>query len=152
MCLVEPAIQTCFSTLRAYEGLGKPRYRSMVQGACGPSRLISQQPEADGNRTNWAAKGQSKQSKRELDEKVLLALKPVELQSRGTRWLKWGLIGVAGTSLTVATLLVCNTSITQRLGMLRMMNWLSSIPPRRIAARLLHLTGLGLLTGGLAPT
>ena len=88
-----------------------------------------------------------------MEERALLALKPVELQPRGTRWLKWSLIGVAGTTLTMATLVgIQSLSHAKAVDDAEddlARNQLSARADRSQLTAL-SLAGLGLLTGGLA--
>ena len=145
-----------FNIARAYEGLGKPQIAARWYKGLAATKPVDQSATLMRIK-EIAPSGQPQDSrskaKRELDEQVLLALKPVELQSRGTRWLKWGLIGVAGTSLTVAAFVglqhLDHAKARDAADDERARKQYSAQADRSQVTAL-GLTGLGLLTGGLA--
>ncbi|MEE2787340.1 MAG: hypothetical protein VX589_08380 [Myxococcota bacterium] len=96
-------IDMLFNIARCYESLGRPRdaavwYQAYLRGkpvdeSAILKRIAVLAPELSSAK-NAAAPG----------DQAALALKPIELQPVGTRWLKWGLIGLSGTALTVSAL------------------------------------------------
>ena len=145
-----------FNIARAYEELSQPEiaakwYRGLAKAKPVDQSATLRRIERLAPK-NEPATGQ-KTAQQALEEQALLALKPVELQSRGTRWLKWSLIGVAGTALTVATVVGIQSLDHAKLrddadDDLSRAHFSNQADRSQLTA--LSLAGLGLITGGIA--